>query len=253
MEEQMTVEAYLAQGGVVTSPVNVGSRYRAEVLKIMATFVDSSLAGAAGFADTINAAPGLRERIAAARIVLEKTQNAERVLGLMGEFGANSERYADSQPWSARLPRSAPSDAVRSEHDMRLSVFNFPLEGWTDAVVMNVVMGHAVVVQMSDLVRVSYQPLAIAFREISEVESRHARIGEQGLGELVSSGKTESIEVSLAYWYPRVSDVFVEQGQERFEHLRSLGLRHQMSADLREKWKSSLSSALDRLGVEWRP
>ena len=35
-------------------------------LRWMASFVDSELAGAAGFADLINAAPGLKERIAAA-------------------------------------------------------------------------------------------------------------------------------------------------------------------------------------------
>ena len=51
-------------------------------LAVRSSFVDSELAGAAGFADTINAGPGIKQRIAAAKIVLEKTDNADRVLRL---------------------------------------------------------------------------------------------------------------------------------------------------------------------------
>jgi ring-1,2-phenylacetyl-CoA epoxidase subunit PaaA len=36
------------------------------LLRLMASFVDSELAGSAGFADTINDAPGIKSRIAAA-------------------------------------------------------------------------------------------------------------------------------------------------------------------------------------------
>ncbi len=90
MTEDMSIESYLAQGGVLTNPTNVPSRYRAELMKLMTTFVDSELAGAAGFADVINAGPGIKERIAAAKIVLEKTDNADRVLKVMGEFGVDA-------------------------------------------------------------------------------------------------------------------------------------------------------------------
>ncbi len=249
MDQSMTLDDYLAQGGVLTSPANASPRYRAELLKIMATFVDSSLAGAAGFADVINAAPGLRARIAAAKIVLEKTRNAERVLDLMGEFGANTKRYAVSHPWSERLPRTAPSDAVRSDHDMRLSVFNFPLDGWVDAVTMNVVMGRAVVVQMSDLVRVSYQPLATAFREVEVIEANHLKLGEEGLVQLLASGEQEAVASSLAYWRPRVAPVFGREAPDRFDMLRALGLRHRSGSELRAEWEASLGSTLERMGV----
>lgn len=106
--DTLSLEEYLAAGGVVTSPANATPRYRAEVMKVMASFVDSELAGAAGFSDVINQAPGLRERIAAARIVLEKTGNAKIVLDLPGEFGANTARHATSHPRVARLDRDAP-------------------------------------------------------------------------------------------------------------------------------------------------
>ncbi len=178
--DDMSITSYLAEGGVLTNPTNVPPRYRAELLKLMATFVDSELAGAAGFADVINTGPGIKERIAAAKIVLEKTDNADKVLHVMGEFGVDEDRYANHHPWAARLARDADIGATRSEEDMRLAVFNYPLDGWADAVVMNLLMGRAVGVQMKEFSKVSYQPLAEAFRKIAPVEARHAELAEEG-------------------------------------------------------------------------
>ena len=107
MSDAMSLDDYLAQGGVLTSPANAPPRYRGELMRLMATFVDSELAGSAGFADLINEAPGLKERIAAARIVLEKTDHADRVLKIMSEFGADAARYAVHHPWNERLARDA--------------------------------------------------------------------------------------------------------------------------------------------------
>lgn len=98
MSESMPIEDYLSQGGVLSSPDNVTPRYRGELLRLMASFVDSELAGSAGFADTINDAPGIRERISAARIVLEKTDHAGRVLKVMETFGVDGARYAAHHP-----------------------------------------------------------------------------------------------------------------------------------------------------------
>ena len=111
------------------------ARYRGELLRLMATFVDSELAASAGFADTINDAPGITARIAACRITLEKADHAERVLDLMGDFGADEGRYAVHHPWADRLPRDAALGQARHGGDMRLAVFHYPIEGWTDAVV----------------------------------------------------------------------------------------------------------------------
>ena len=89
----------------------------------MATFVDSELAASAGFADTINDAPGITARIAACRITLEKADHAERVLELMGDFGADEGRYATHHPWADRLParrRPRPGPARRRHAPRRL-------------------------------------------------------------------------------------------------------------------------------------
>jgi 1,2-phenylacetyl-CoA epoxidase catalytic subunit len=249
MAEDMSIASYLAQGGKLTNPSNVPPRYRAELLKLMATFVDSELAGAAGFADIINEGPGIKARIAAAKIVLEKTDNADKVLQIMGDFGADTEAYADHHPWTARLERSADIGQSRSKHDMRLAVFNYPLEGWTDAVVMNLLMGRAVTVQLGELSRVSYQPLAEAFRAILPIEARHAELAEEGLTQLVQHGEAPQAQESVNYWWPRVAASFGAEDSEKFEGLAAMGLRHTQNADLRSQWEKDAGAILKGLSL----
>lgn len=245
----MDIENYLAEGGVLSNPTNVPPRYRAELLKLMATFVDSELAGAAGFADMINSGPGIKERIAAARIVLEKTDHAERVLAVMGEFGADESRYVNTHPWAARLDRDADIGANRTEHDMRLALFNYPLTGWTDAVVMNLLMGLAVDEQLQDMAKVSYQPLAEVLREITPREARHTELAREGVERLMSEDKRAEIEASIAYWWPRVAVSFSAASGEKTERLKAVGLRSVSGAEQRKAWERKAAAALAEFGL----
>ena len=106
-EKDRALASRIAEGERLAGPDDVTPGFRTELMRLMATFVDSELAGAAGFASCINDGPGIKERIAAARIVLEKLDHAERVLRIMGEFGADTGRYVNHHPWTARLERSA--------------------------------------------------------------------------------------------------------------------------------------------------
>ncbi|MEX0316433.1 MAG: Phenylacetic acid catabolic protein [Ruegeria sp.] len=250
MAEDMTIESYLAAGGVLTNPMNVPPRYRAELMKLMATFVDSELAGAAGFADIINEGPGIKERIAAAKIVLEKTDNADCVLRIMGEFGANTERYATHHPWTARLERSADIGATRSEHDMRLAVFNYPIEGWVDAVVMNLLMSRAVVVQLAEFSMISYQPLAEAFRTIAPIEAHHGELALEGAVKLVEEGHAAGMQGSVDYWWPRVAASFGTGSSKKAGSLREMGLRKSSNTELRTRWEAEAGSLLENLGLK---
>lgn len=250
MSESMSIDAYLERGGVLTSPENVSPRYRGELMRLMASFVDSSLAGAAGFADIINDGPGLKERIAASRIVLEKLDHAERVLTLMGQFGADTARYANHHPWTARMARDADLGAARHGSDMRLAVFHYPLDGWIDAVTMNVLMGRAVVVQLGEYARVSYQPLAETFRYIWPRETRHAELGLEGLRRILQEPANKpAVAESVSYWHPRVAASFGIANSPRFEGLRRFGLRHTPNEDLKAQWLRETDALLSELGL----
>lgn len=250
MSDTMNIEDYLAQGGVLSSPANVPPRYRGELLRLMATFVDSELAGSAGFADTINDAPGIKQRIAAARIVLEKTDHAERVLNVMGTFGADTARYAVHHPWAARVARDAELGPSRQGGDMRLSVFHYPLQGWVDAVVMNVLMGRAVGIQLAEFSQVSYAPLAEVFREIAPREARHAELGQEGLIRIVSTEEgRKAAKESVAFWKPRVAASFGQAGSARFETLKRFGLRRRPNEALLADWTAEVDAMLSTLGL----
>jgi 1,2-phenylacetyl-CoA epoxidase catalytic subunit len=246
----MPIEDYLAQGGQLTSPANVPPRYRGELLRLMASFVDSELAGSAGFADTINTAPGITARIAACRITLEKADHAERVLDLMGDFGADEGRYATYHSWADRLPRDASLGQARHGGDMRLAVFHYPIEGWTDAVVLNVLQGLAAGVSIGEMSKVSYAPLADVFRAIAPREKRHTDLGITGLAEIAATdeGRAEA-KASIAYWQPRVADSFGAANSARFETLSRFGLRHRPNEALLADWTARVRETLAPLGL----
>jgi 1,2-phenylacetyl-CoA epoxidase catalytic subunit len=246
----MSIEEYLARGGILSSPENPPPRYRAELLRLMSSFVDSELAGSAGFADAINWAPGIRERIAASRIVLEKADHAERVLDLMGDFGTDKTRYNQVHEWAARGPRDARIDAQRRGGDMRLSVFHYPFEDWTDTVVMNVLMGIATVKQLEEMSRCSYGPLAEVLRGILPRERRHMELGLEGLARIVITEEgRHRAKACTDYWYPRVAETFGPAQSERFERLARVGLRHTPNEDLRSAWESDANTRLVRLNL----
>lgn len=250
MTETMNIEDYLAQGGVLTAPGNVPARYRGELMRLMSSFVDSELAASAGFANAINSAPGIKERIAASRITLEKADHAERVLGVMESFGTDANRYQGSHDWAARVDRNADLGTARQAGDMRLSVFHYPISGWADAVVMNVLQGLATGVYMTELTRVSYGPLAEVFREIAPREARHAELGLEGLERLAASAEGKAqVQAALAYWKPRVAAGFGIAGSARYDTLKKFGLRHTPNEDLLGRWQKVVAEHLAALGL----
>lgn len=250
MSEAMNIEDYLARGGVLTAPGNVPARYRGELMRLMSSFVDSELAASAGFASSINFAPGIKERIAASRITLEKADHAERVLAVMGDFGTDTRRYQTQHDWAARVSRDTDLGASRREGDMRLSVFHHPITGWTDAVVMNVLQGLATGVQMQELTRVSYAPLAEVFRDIAPREARHAELGLEGLARIVETdaGRMQA-QQSIAYWRPRVAAGFGAANSARYDTQARFGIRHAPNETLLARWERAANEHLAALGL----
>lgn len=251
MTNDMTIDDYLKQGGVVSSPANLPPRYRAELLRLMASFIDSELAASAGFAEAINHSPGIRQRINAAKIVLEKARHAGAVLELMGEFGADTERYAGSHPWNARIHREDDIGRSRADgRDMRLSVFYYPFEGWNDAVIMNVLMGIASSIQLEELSKISYAPLAETFREIIPEENAHTELGIVELHHIMKDKSgSDSLQKSIKYWLPRIEATFGQIESDRFERLQSYGLKHRTNRDMLDQFKKNTGDFLARLAI----
>ena len=127
----------------------------------------------------------------------------------MGDFGADEGRYATYHPWADRLPRDASLGQARHGGDMRLAVFHYPIEGWTDAVVLNVLQGLAAAVTLEEMARVSYAPLADAFRDIAPREKRHTDLGIAGLAEIAATEEGRAAaRAPSPTGSPRVADSF---------------------------------------------
>ncbi|MDJ0947981.1 MAG: phenylacetate-CoA oxygenase subunit PaaI [Alphaproteobacteria bacterium] len=240
----------IATGDKIGDEDEVTPGYRGELMRLMAIFVDSELAGAAGFVDVINRAPGLRERIVTARIVSEKFNHAEEVLALLEKFGVSPELYVRSHPWAARLDRAADLQNRRIGGDKRLNVFHYPLEGWIDSVTMNMLMGAASSIQLAELVDCSYAPLADAMKDIVPREERHARFGETGLAQAIErASSTVAAQASVDYWFPRVAATFGRLDSDRFELYKAYGLRQHSNADLLDRWLGDVRPRLKKVGL----
>jgi len=240
-----TLLEYVGAGGKLSSPDNVTPRYRGELMRIMAVFVDSELAGASGFADLINLAPGVKERVVASRMVLEKFSHAEKVMRLMEAFGSNTAQYVTAHPWAARLDRSADLGTRRIDGDMRLNVFHYPIYGWVDGVILNALMGRATMIQLDDLAQGSYQPFSDALCEIIPAETRHAGYGTEGLRTALAAGHDPvAAQASVNYWYPRVAATFGRAASEHSQMYRKYGLRQRANEELLASWKADVHSFL---------
>jgi len=240
----------IAQGGRIAADDELSPGYRGELMRLMVVLVDSELAGAAGFVDCINSAPGLKERVVAARIVSEKFGHAQAVLELLEQFGVNPTLYLRSHPWAARLDRTIDLGTRRVGGDKRLNVFHYPLQGWTDAVCMNMLMGAASSIQLSELAESSYQPLSTVIANIVPREAEHARLGEIGLAQAIErDGNTLAAQVAVNYWYPRVAATFGRTESSHVDLDRQYGLRKRSNAEMLQAWTKEIGGRLAALGL----
>lgn len=228
----------------------VPNSYRSELMRLMVVFADSELAGAAGFCPFINRGPGVRERIIAAKIVTEKYVHAEMALKLLEPFGVNPLLYVRSHAWDSRLDRQIDLGTRRIGGDKRLNVFHYPLEGWEDAVVFNMLMGEATAVQLSEMTQSSYQPLAQAISQILPRESEHAQLGESGVRQAIKRGGSKAaVQAAVDYWHPRVAATFGRVDSDHAAIYIQYGLRRRSSAAMLRDWQARAAAGLKRLGL----
>jgi 1,2-phenylacetyl-CoA epoxidase catalytic subunit len=228
----------------------VPNDYRNELMRLVVVFADSELAGAAGFCPFINRGPGVRERIVAAKIVAEKYVHAEMALTLLQPFGVNPMLYVRSHAWDSRLDRNVDLGTRRVGGDKRLNVFHYPLEGWEDAIVFNMLMGQATSIQLAEMEQTSYLPLADAIAQILPREREHAHLGESGVRQAIArSGSKTAAQAAVDYWHPRVAATFGRVDSHHATIYIQYGLRRRSSAEMLGDWKAQSSAALKRLGL----
>lgn len=227
----------------------VPASYRNELMRLVVVFADSELAGAAGFCPFINRGPGVRERIIAAKIVTEKYVHAEMALKLLEPFGVNSMLYVRSHAWDSRLDRQIDLGTRRIGGDKRLNVFHYPLEGWEDAIVFNMLMGEATSIQLAEMAQSSYAPLADAITQILPREIEHAKLGASGVRQAIERSNRNAVQAAVNYWHPRVGATFGRVDSDHAAVYIQYGLRHRSSTEMLGDWKARSAATLRRLGL----
>ena len=250
-KQEKELIARIAAGDRLDAESVLPASYRSELTRLMVILADSELAGAAGFCPWINRGPGLRERIVAAKIVAEKYVHAELVLNLLLPFGVNPQLYVRSHAWDARLDRDVDLGTRGVGGDKRLNVFHYPLQGWDDAVVFNMLMGSATAIQLAELVNCSYAPLAAEIDRILPREQEHAAVGESGTRDAIArGGHAAAIQASVDYWYPRVAATFGRVESDHAERYIAYGLRRRDNASMLADWTRQTATACGRLGLK---
>lgn len=244
----------IAAGGRIGAPDEMSPGYRSEIVRLMTVLVDSELAAAAGFADTINRAPGLAERRAMVRIVAEKLDHAGRVLDLLQPFGVVPDLYLRTHPWHARIGRDIDLGLRRIPGDKRLNVFHYPLQSWHDALLVNWLVGLSLAIQLRDLADCSYAPLAQAIAGMADAEEALALLAAPLAGEaLLRDGRPTAMQAALDYWHPRAAATFGHRESERFAVYRRYGLRREDNDALLARWRGGVEPPLAALGLTVPP
>lgn len=250
-KQEKDLVARIAAGEKLAAGIPLPAGYRSELMRLMVVFADSELAGAAGFCNFVNRGPGLRERIVAAKIVAEKYVHAEMVLTLLQAFGVNPELYVRSHAWDARLDRDLDLGTRRIGGDKRLNVFHYPLEGWDDAVVFNMLMGSATAIQLAEMEDCSYAPLAEAITLILPREREHTALGETGTRQAIERrGTSVAAQAAMDYWYPRVAATFGRIESDHAAKYIEYGLRRRDNAAMLADWKAQMAASAQRLGLK---
>jgi 1,2-phenylacetyl-CoA epoxidase catalytic subunit len=171
-------------------------------------------------------------------------------LKLLEPFGVNPMLYVRSHAWDSRLDRHIDLGTRRIGGDKRLNVFHYPLEGWEDAVVFNMLMGAATAIQLAEMAQSSYAPLAAAIAQILPREREHAQLGESGVRQAIEqSGSKVAAQAAVNYWHPRVAATFGRVDSDHAATYIQYGLRRRNSAEMLGDWKAQSAAALKRLGL----
>lgn len=248
-DEQSLVD-HIAGGGRIGTVEDMSPSYRGEIVRVMSVLVDSWLAAAAGFADTINRAPGLAERQAMVRIVGEKFSHAGAVLELLRPFGVVPDLYLRTHPWAARIGRDIDLGLRRIPGDKRLNVFHYPLQSWHDSLLVNWLVGASLSIQLRDLAGNSYAPLAQAIGGMAEAEENLAALSEPLLAAAIQhDGRSTPAQAALDYWYSRAAATFGHRDSDRFNTYRRYGLRRESNEILLGRWRTLIDPRLVALGL----
>jgi len=245
-EESWLID-HVSRGQRIAGPDDTTPAYRGEIVRLMTVLTDSELAGAAGFADFVNRAPGLAERQALVRITGEKLAHAGQVLALLQPFGVAPDLYLRTHAWQARIAREIDLGLRRIPGD---NVFHYPIQSWHDALLVDWLVGESLAIQLRDIAGCSYAPLGEIIELMAAREAVLAALAPPLLQAAIErDGRAGNAQAALDYWYGRAAATFGRMESERFAVYRRYGLRKETNQALLARWRAAVDAPLAELGL----
>ena len=126
-----------------------------------------------------------------------------------------------------------PSNQMTPEGKTPLSIFEFPLETWSEFCVIKLLADLAEILQVEDLLECSFHPLRNVARMTMPEEKFHAKFGEDFTKDLISSEKgKKDIQDAINRYYPMLPAFFGRAGSKNNEIYRKWGIKKRKNEEM---------------------
>ncbi|TSC61579.1 MAG: ring-1,2-phenylacetyl-CoA epoxidase subunit PaaA [Parcubacteria group bacterium Gr01-1014_48] len=231
----------IQSGDPIEDASEMTPEYKEVLMHLLLMQADSELSGAYGYVPWIMRAPTVQEKLIVANIVKDEVRHAKAVFGLLADLGFDVQAHLDSQNLGARVSESD-IGTKRAGTDMRVNIFYYPIETWTDFIMFNFCMDRGAGHQLGDVLTCSYGPWARVVQGIFEEEVTHIAHGDTWVKRLAQNPEThDECQEAFNKWYLRTLKIFGSDKSTKNELYRKLGLKKRTNSEVRNAFMAEVS------------
>lgn len=221
----------------VKNPAELRSQppeYREAVAKIVISHALNELHGATVFDEpAIALAPTPYWKWLTCRVAMEEYGHHVRFFELGRSIGI---------PAAAMLPASS--------EKRTLSIFDVPLQTWSEFAVIKLLADLAEVIQVEDLLKCSFHPLRNTARMTIPEERFHAKFGEDACVELIAtSAGRGAVQDAIDRIFPALPAFFGADRSRNNAIFRKWGIKERTNEEMRADYLARCASLVDKLGL----
>lgn len=244
----------LESGEEIVSWSETTGRFKELATGIILQFADSEMAGAAGFAPFINKGSTIEERLNIASMVAQKMKMAKLAYEALSGLNFNSNRYLACHCFDSRVVRDSFLGFSRSSADKRINALLYPLEGLEDMLVFTYLMAVMARIMINEFTSSSFLPLKELATQCLPLETAHAQEALTALKTRIqTTEKRQLLEISLAYWYPRIETSAGPADSLHNEWHRRFHLKCKTNLEIKEQWQDEILGQFKLLEISFEP
>jgi len=210
------------------------AEYRHAVEKIVISHAINELHGAQVFDEpAIKLAPTPYAKWLTCRVAMEEYGHHVRFRELGEELGIPAERM---------IPGKTDKKA--------LSIFDFPLQTWTEFCVIKLLADLGEILQVEDLAQCSFLPLRNLSRMTMPEERFHAEFGREFCTELCQTEQgRQAVQDAVNRYFPMLPGFFGKARSKNNETFRKWGIKQRTNEAMLEDFLVRAKAVCDELGL----